>query len=725
MAEKMGMAVRIAMDSAPFNQGVQNLKRQIRVVNSNFKAGTAALGGFGSNLDNLKAKATALSQKISAQKQIVEKYQGQLEKSRKVLKSNSQEMLNLKSKLDASKKSWETSKQAIGANTEATKALEAEYKNLNQQYKDQKNMVVKATKSVDNYTIQTNKAKTTLSNMETELKSVNSEIDTHGNKWNQLNANLDKVKEKLKGVGQGFKNVGRTLSMSVTAPLLAAGVASAKLASDMEESTNKVDVAFKKNADEVKKWSNSTLKEIGIAKSTALDMASLYGDMGTAMGQSTGEAAKMSTSLVGLAGDLSSFKNIGVDQAQDALKGIFTGEGEALKSLGIIMQDSTLEAFAMASGQKKAYDEMTQAEKVALRYAFVMDATKNAQGDFARTSGGAANQARIFSESLKEVGATFGKEILPVVTPLLTKLNELIQKFGQLNKGTKKTILVMAGIAAVIGPALVVIGTLISAVGSIAGAFTAVSAAIAGAGGFTAVLGTIGAVITGPVGIILVAVAAIAAGAYTIIKNWDELAKFFSALWQGTNKLFSSMLSGVTTLIGGIKNTIVKGFTAAANWLKGLPAQALRWGKDIIQGLINGIKSKISGIVGAVKDVGGKIKSYLHFSVPDEGPLTDYESWMPDFMEGLAKGINNSKGVVTDAIGGLSTDMSIGVKNNTPAMAGGQATGIDYNKLAAVIASALANADIRTKLSLGNRELTEINRSLQPIRQKESKRRGG
>ena len=123
-------------------------------------------------------------------------------------------------------------------------------------------------------------------------------------------------------------------------------------------------------------------------------MAALFGDMGTAMGQTPAEAAKMSESLVGLAGDLASFKNIGIEEAQTALKGIFTGEGESLKSLGVVMQDSTLEAYAMATGQKKAYDEMTQAEKVALRYAYVMDATKNAQGDFARTSGGTANQLR-------------------------------------------------------------------------------------------------------------------------------------------------------------------------------------------------------------------------------------------------------------------------------------------------------------------------------------------
>jgi hypothetical protein len=125
-------------------------------------------------------------------------------------------------------------------------------------------------------------------------------------------------------------DIGKSLSMTVTAPIVGLGVAAVKMASDLTENINKTDVAFKNNAQEVKTWSESTLKNFGISKGSALDMASLFGDMGTAMGQTTPEAAKMSTSLVGLAGDLASFKNIGIAQAEDALKGIFTGEGESL-----------------------------------------------------------------------------------------------------------------------------------------------------------------------------------------------------------------------------------------------------------------------------------------------------------------------------------------------------------------------------------------------------------
>ena len=135
-------------------------------------------------------------------------------------------------------------------------------------------------------------------------------------------------------------------------------------------------------------------------KGTALDMAATSATWVRRWASCPSTAADMSTSLTGLAGDLASFKNIGIDQAMTALKGVYTGEGEALKTLGIVMQDNTLIAYAQAKGYEKQYKEMTQAEKVALRYAYVMDATKNAQGDFARTSDGVANQTRIVTESL-------------------------------------------------------------------------------------------------------------------------------------------------------------------------------------------------------------------------------------------------------------------------------------------------------------------------------------
>jgi len=380
----------------------------------------------------------------------------------------------------------------------------------------------------------------------------------------EMQKGLKKAAKELKSAGQEISSLGSSLTTGVTLPIAGAAAASIKFASDLEESTNKVNVAFQGSADEVKKWSDTTLETFGIAKGTALDMASLFGDMGTAMGQTPQEAAKMSESLVGLAGDLASFKNIGIEEAQTALKGIFTGEGESLKSLGVVLQDSTLEAYAMATGQKKAYDEMTQAEKVALRYAYVMDATKNAQGDFARTSGGTANQLRIMQESLKEAAATLGTNLLPIITPIVKKLNDFIQRFSEMDEGTQKFILAMAGVAATIGPALSIIGGLTTGLGGMVGAVGKAAGVLSKGGGLASAIGAL----IGPGGIALLVITAIAAAAYLIISNWSEIKDFFSKLWESVSGAFTSAWEGIKSF-----------FTDLWSWIQNFFSQ---WGSLIL-----------------------------------------------------------------------------------------------------------------------------------------------
>jgi hypothetical protein len=291
----------------------------------------------------------------------------------------------------------------------------------------------------------------------------------------QLDAALSKTQKKLKDFGDSTKAIGKSMSIYVTAPITLAGGAAIKFASDFQESLNKVDVSFKNSSQEVKDFAKTTLESFGIAEGTALDMAALFGDMSTSMGLTTNEAANMSTSLVGLAGDLASFKNINIEEVTTALSSVFTGETESLKRLGIVMTEVNLKQFALEQGITKNIKQFTQAEKVQLRYNYVMKQTANAQGDFANTSDGAANQMRIFQETLKELGAEFGQILLPMFTEIITKVNGLLKEFKKLNPETKKIILVIAGIVAAIGPLLVVVGSLITNFGVLAGAIAKVA----------------------------------------------------------------------------------------------------------------------------------------------------------------------------------------------------------------------------------------------------------
>lgn len=165
---------------------------------------------------------------------------------------------------------------------------------------------------------------------------------------------------------------------------------------------------------------------------------------------------------------------------------------------------------------------------------------------------------------------------------------------------------------------------------------------------------------------------------------WQGIKEIFSGIWTAISSFFMGIWDTIYNWFGdkieAIKTTLVNGFNGAIEFMKSLPAQALQWGKDFIDGLVNGIKEKAGAVVDAVKGIGENIKSFLHFSVPDEGPLTDYESWMPDFVGGLARGIRENSPKVLDAIRALTKDMSVignvTVKNSTASavMGGGNRT---------------------------------------------------
>lgn len=145
---------------------------------------------------------------------------------------------------------------------------------------------------------------------------------------------------------------------------------------------------------------------------------------------------------------------------------------------------------------------------------------------------------------------------------------------------------------------------------------------------------------------------------------WEFISGVATNIWTSITTAFTNILSSITGTIGNIKDSIVTGFTAAIDWIKALPAQAVQWGKDIINSIVDGIKSAVSKVGEAVSGVASKIKGFLGFSEPDEGPLSDFHTYMPDMIDLMTKGISAGKAKVRDALGALTGDMSIMAKAN-------------------------------------------------------------
>ena len=147
----------------------------------------------------------------------------------------------------------------------------------------------------------------------------------------------------------------------------------------------------------------------------------------------------------------------------------------------------------------------------------------------------------------------------------------------------------------------------------------------------------------------------------TISSIWNSIKSTVTSLMNSISSavqsIWNNMRSAIAGIISQIYSTISSGLNQAVSFVTGLIGRAYSWGRDLIMGIVNGIRSAIGAVADAARSVADAIRSVLHFSVPDEGPLTDYESWMPDFMKGLARGIEKSRGLVSDAMKDVASGM--------------------------------------------------------------------
>ena len=404
------LKVGMLFDSKEFEQGVQRIDKQLKVLDSELKVSQSSVKNFGNTSEQLKTKASSLSEKIELQKK----------------------------KVEGLRKAYEESVTTKGKDANATQNLE----------------------------IKMNNATTALNNMERELKEVKEELKQQPSLLDNFSNKVDSLNAKLYTFGDRVERLGNSLTTKLTGPIIAATMAGVKMASDLEETLNKTEVVFGECTDTILEWSKTSLTAMGLSRQSALDGAALYGDMATALGLTKEEASGVSMQLVQLSADMASFKNTSQEMAQTALAAIFTGETETLKKYGIVMTETNLQEFAYTQGIKKKISAMNQQEKVMLRLAYVQEVTKNASGDFQRTNQGFANQTRILTEGIKELATILGNNLLPQATKILQVVNGLIAKFAEMDEETQKTVIKMGAFAASIGPGLIVIGKLTKGVSS-------------------------------------------------------------------------------------------------------------------------------------------------------------------------------------------------------------------------------------------------------------------
>lgn len=273
--------------------------------------------------------------------------------------------------------------------------------------------------------------------------NFDTKVDTKGfnkgtKKITKQSSKIGSIVSSALGTAVGFG--AAQMAEKVVQGLIKIGNQAIELASDLDEVQNVVDTAFGSMAYKCEEFADVAIEQFGMSKLSAKQTASTYMAMAKSMGLSMESASDMAIETAKLTGDVASFYNISTDLASVKLKSIFTGETETLKDLGVVMTEVNLQQYAMQHGISKSYSAMSQAEKVALRYNFVMDSLADAQGDFARTSDSWANQTRVLSERWKELLGILGKGLIRALTPVIKVINTILQALITLANAFANTI---------------------------------------------------------------------------------------------------------------------------------------------------------------------------------------------------------------------------------------------------------------------------------------------
>nr|UVY62704.1 MAG: hypothetical protein [Bacteriophage sp.] len=360
-------------------------------------------------------------------------------------------------------------------------------------------------------------------------------------------------------------------------------------ASDLAEVQNVVDVTFGSATEAINSWSKECLAAYGMNEVSAKRYAGTIGAMLKSSGLAGDAIVDMSKDMVGLAGDMASFYNLDLETAFEKIRSGISGETEPLKQLGINMSVANLEAYALSQGITTAYNEMSQAEQVMLRYNYLMSTTADAQGDFARTQDSYANQTRLLSESWLEFTGVMAEQLLPVLTTIVSWLNNIV---AFLTENADMVSAILVGLATTVS--ILAVAWVVHA----AAQWLAVAANQA----------LIVSLLSNPILWIALIIGVLVAAMYRWIqsiggvKNAWEICKLALIVgWNAVKLAFFTGVYWVIDLVDKLKLCWQKAGVAIANFMGDMKVSVL----TILQNMINGAIDIINKFIGVLNKIPG------------------------------------------------------------------------------------------------------------------------
>ncbi len=465
------------------------------------------------------------------------------------------------------------------------------------------------------------------------LANVNKTVEEFDKKINDMPKRIEVLGAKLSGLGAKMQE-------GLTQPIKDAKEKMITAATELEDNLNRVNATFGNSANTVNAWADTATKQFGLSKSQALETASAFGDMASAVGMGQPEAAGMSTSLAGLAGDLAALKNVGIEEAMSALSGVFTGETQGLAQMGIAMSETDLANFAAQTGQ--VYSQMSEAEKAQLRYNYVMGQTQSIQGSYAGASDSAANSIQTFQAATSNLMAVLGEKLLPTFTPLIQKATDLVTAFVNADPSLQNFAVKGMAVVGAMGPLISTLGGAFQKAQVVTGAFGKVSSKISEMGGKTSLitgLKTVFAALTSPVGLAVAAVTA--------------LVGVFAYLMATNEGLRNSVMGTISVLIASLQPVILMLITSLGQLIANigpLIAQLVTQLAPIIATIITTVAQMIASILPALISIITVIISTISGMLPT---ITNILSVAISVIQGIISAISPIAGFIAGVIASI------------------------------------------------------------------------
>jgi hypothetical protein len=430
-------------------------------------------------------------------------------------------------------------------------------------------------------------------------------ISTDTNELKKGLSDAEKATERAsQNMASSLKQVGIAMAAVGAAITATMGVA-IKSAMDAVESENLFTVSLGKNADAAKAWSEELSKSLGLnAYELRKNVGTLY-VMVSSMGLTEEAAYDMSTGVVQLANDMASFYNLPVTEAFDKIKSGLVGMPRPLQDLGIVINETATQTYALRTGMIAEGEEMTQQQKVLARYGALLEQTGKAQGDLARTIDSPTNKLRILGSTFEEIKVTIGTTLLPAISSLLSSVGNLLKGISEWVKENPKLADTLIKVVTALGLFLATAGTLLLVIPKIKMAWIALNTVFSAS----------------PIGLIITAIAALIAIGIVLYENWDTVSKFFVEAW-------SNIKVAVLTAV----DYVIRALDALLGWIPGV-SNAFKDARETIGNLID--SEKIMKDYRKTKDTVNSYTTALEDMVSNSKTVNDTTEKTADIVDEL------------------------------------------------------------------------------------------